>query len=290
MHPANAELDENVGGNGLAAADPPRRKRPHAWLAMLVRLGAVGFLGLTIIHGLETGGHLQDPRNPLYGITGGIAGYFGYAADDVTITGLELQDPNAVLSVIGVKPGGPLFFFDAARARQILENVDWVEKASVRRLHPNRLEVEIVERRPYAVWQRGGAHYVIDRTGAALSTLSANDYPDLMLVTGEGGNEGVFELVNHLEDYRQLQSRVKAAARVGQRRWTLYLQNGVRIALPENDMAPALAKLDELQRRHGVLDKAVKLVDLRLGDRVVIQLEEQKGKEEAKPLQVSSRQ
>lgn len=264
-------------------------KRPHALAGKLARAGAVSFLAITLLHGLETGGHLKDPRNPLYGITGDMAGYFGYAARDITIAGLEHQNPNAVLSLIGVRPDGPMIFFDAARAKRILENIDWVEHASVHRQHPNRLAIEIVERQPYAVWQRGGAHYVIDRTGVALSTLSAKDYPDLFVVTGEGANEGVFQLVNHLEDSPALHSRVRAAARVGLRRWTLYLHNGVRVALPEHNIAAAMAKLDELQRQSAVLDKAVKLIDLRLEDQIAIQPESDL-EEAAKLLQVSSRQ
>ncbi len=281
------DAHDMADGDDTADAPLVSTRRPNALSGTLARFGAVSFLALTILHGLETGGHLQDPRNPLYGISGNVAGYFGYAARDIAIAGLEHQTANAVLSVIGVRPDSPLVFFDATRAKRILENVDWVEQASVRRLHPNRLEIEVVERKPYAVWQRGGAHYVIDRTGVALSTLSASDHGDLMIVTGEGANEGVFELVNHLEDYQRLHSQVKAAARVGQRRWTLYLHSGVKVALPEHGIAPALAKLDALQRQYGVLEKAVTLIDLRLQDRVAIRLENEEEVAD-KPLQVSS--
>ncbi len=262
-----------------------RRKGLSAGL--LARAGAVGFLALTVLHGLETGGHLNDPRNPLYGLTGNVAGYFGYAARDIAIAGLEHQSPEAVLSVIGVRPDASLLLFDAARAKRILENVDWVEHASVRRVHPNKLEIEVTERQPYAVWQRGGAYYVIDRSGIALSTLEARKYRKLMLVTGEGANEAVFELVNHLEETGALHSRVRAAARVGGRRWTLYLKNGVRIALPEKGIGNALAKLLALHGQTGVLDKAVRLVDLRLDDRIAVAIE--KGEpEDVSSLLVSS--
>ena len=286
---ATGEEQGMSSDDGIVDAPAARSKRPYALSGKLARFGAVSFLALTLLHGLETGGHLQDPRNPLYGITGNIAGYFGYAARDISIAGLEHQNADAVLSVIGVRPDSPLIFFDASRAKRILENVDWVEQASVRRLHPNRLEIEVVERKPYAVWQRGGAHYVIDRTGAALSTLPAKNHGDLIIITGEGANDGVFELVNHLEDYQQLHSRVRAAARVGQRRWTLYLRDGVKVALPEREIASALARLDELQRQYGVLGKAVAQIDLRLEDRVTIRVEDEQ-KTADKPLQVSSRQ
>ncbi len=238
----------------------------------LARSSAVGFLVLSIGYGLMAGGHLDDPRNPLYGLPGRIAGYFGYAAHEIHIAGLQRQKPKTVLKAIGVVPEGPLFGFNAGRAKRLLENIDWVESANLRRVHPNRLEIELIERVPFAVWQRGGVRYVIDKSGAALSTLNPDDYERLLLVTGEGAHLAVADLVNHMEGHPALRSRIKAAARVGKRRWTLYLDNGLRIALAENDLTGALARLIDLNEREGVFDRAVELVDLTLPGQTVVRL------------------
>ena len=262
--------------------------RTRSWSAVLCRVGAVGFLALTLVHGLETGGHLKDPRNPLFGLSGQIAGYFGYSAQDIAIAGLEHQTAESVLALINVKPDSSLFMFDAARARRMLENVDWIESASLRRVHPNRLEIEIVERQPFAVWQREGLHYVIDRNGIALSNLDARNYSELPMVTGEGANDAVFDLVNHLEENPDVKSRVTAAARVGQRRWNLYLKDGIKVLLPENEVEDAFGKLSELQRQTAIMDKAVKSIDLRVAGTVAIAVERD-GDDSGRPLKVSSR-
>ena len=259
-----------VTGNPASGLKLTKKGRAGRVVAMFARAGAVGFLALTLLHGLQTGGHLKDPRNPLYGLTGNIAGYFGYAAKDISIAGLERQAAKSVLSLIGIEPNDPMFLFDAVRAKRILENIDWIEHASVRRIYPNRLEIEVVEREPFAVWQRDGVHYVIDRTGAALSTLAAENHGELLLVTGEGANKSVFDLVNHLEKTRGIYSRVKAAARVGMRRWTLYLKGGGKVALPEHGIADALVRLGGLHERTKILDKQFMLADMRLADRITI--------------------
>lgn len=233
------------------------------------RAGATGFLALTIAYGVMAGGHLDDPRNPLYGLPGQVAGFFGYAAQEIHISGLERQRPETVLKAIGVTPDGPLFGFNPQRAKKLLEHIDWVDNATLRRVHPNRLEIDLVERVPFAIWQRGGSRYVIDKTGSALSTLSASDYDDLLVVTGEGAQKAAIDLVNHMEGHAALKSRVRAAARVGQRRWTLYLDNGLRIALAENDTAGSLVRLMDLENRENVFERAVGVIDLRSPERTV---------------------
>ena len=70
----------------------------------------------------------------------------GMAAQEITITGLEHHEPESLLSAIGVQPGGSLMGFDAVRARNILQNLYWIESAKVQRLFPNQLVVEVRER------------------------------------------------------------------------------------------------------------------------------------------------
>jgi cell division protein FtsQ len=199
-----------------------------------------------------------------------ISSYFGYAAEEVRIHGLQRMPPEAVLKAIGVMPGGSLLGFDANHARRILLNLDWVKQASVRVLPPNRLEVDVTEREPFAVWQRDGLYYVIDREGTAMASFDARRFANLMLVSGDGAQEEVSQLVNQLEAWPGLQSKVKAAARVGNRRWTLHFAGGRRALLPEKGVETALARLADLEARHQVLESGIREIDLRIADSAVL--------------------
>ncbi len=238
----------------------------------LARSGAVALLFGAMIHGLVIGGHLDYDGSPWRKLPGKLASSLGFAADDIRITGLVHQEPETLLSAIGVTPGGSLVGFDAARARALLENLDWVASARVMRKYPNRLDIIVSERRPFAIWQRDGAHYVIDQTGTAMSTLDPKRLSSLLLVTGEGAHRAAADLVNELEAVPQVRAHVAAAARVGQRRWTLYMDNGVTVALPETDSAKALAMLAELDRSQGLLSRGIKSLDLRFAGRLVVEL------------------
>jgi len=68
--------------------------------------------------------------------------------------------------------------------------------------------------------------------------------------------------------------KVQAAARVGERRWTLYLDNGVKIDLPEENVDAALKRVAELDATQNILSKGIREIDLRTNDRIVIALAE----------------
>jgi cell division protein FtsQ len=234
------------------------------------RTGAVLFLGLTILHGILIGGYLNYQGSPWPKVPGKLSSFVGLAADDIRIKGLVHQDPEMVLAALGLRPGGSLVGFDAGDAKNLLEGLDWVSSAKVQRLFPNQLEISLVERVPFAVWQRGGQYYVIDRSGTAMSNLSPNALTALPLVTGEGAQFEVAGLVNQLEATPDLSLKLKAAARVGQRRWNLYLDNHVTVLLPEKDVEAALQRLHGLDASQHLLSKGVKTVDLRFPGRVIV--------------------
>ena len=251
------------------------KKRCSGWLARMerfanrlvvrasVRTATVLLAGTVLANGLFAAGYFDRDK-----VAGTVAGYVGFSAQNIRISGLKNQHAEAVLAAIGVRPGASLLGFDPARARQTLENIDWVRSASVQRIYPNQLIIDVDEREPFAVWQRDGQFYVIDNTGAAISSLDVAQMPKLLMVTGEGAHKAVFSLVNHLEALDGLSSRVKAAARVGNRRWTLYLASGMKVALPEHEMEKALITLMQLEKRHKVFSKAITMIDLRIAGRV----------------------
>lgn len=267
------------------------RSGPSFRARFIARAGAVTLLFGAIIHGLVMGGHLDYDGSPWRKLPGKLASSLGFAADDIRITGLVHQEPETLLSAIGVAPGGSLVGFDASRARALLENLDWVAQAKVLRKYPNRLDIVVAERQPFAIWQRDGAHYVIDQTGTAMSTLDPGRLSSLLLITGEGAHRAVADLVKELESAPQVRARIAAAARVGQRRWTLYLDNGVTVALPEIGIAKALATLTELDRSQGLLSKGIKAIDLRFSDEVIVELAEPAAPEkDIKNFKVSQKQ
>jgi cell division protein FtsQ len=249
-----------------------------AMTRLAVRVAArsfgVIFLATALLGGAIKGEAFQYPNSPFSNMGGKFAGLFGFAAQDIRISGLAHHAPEVVLSHIGVKPGGSLVGFNADDARILLESLDWVADAEVQRSFPNRLAITLNEREPFAIWQVGGNYSVIDRGGVEMSGLNPLSLRHLPLVTGKGANKAIVAYVNQLEAIPALKQRVQAAARVGERRWTLYLDNGVKIALPEKNADAALQRVADLDAEQNILSKGITGIDLRTPDRMVVTIAE----------------
>jgi cell division protein FtsQ len=89
------------------------------------------------------------------------------------------------------------------------------------------------------------------------------DVRSLPLLQGAGAAAAAGDILAALENAPAVRERLHALTRIGRRRWDLELVNGVRVLLPEQDPARALARLEGLHRLHELLDQPVDRLDMR---------------------------
>jgi cell division protein FtsQ len=80
--------------------------------------------------------------------------------------------------------GEPVLLVDTLAAERELESIPWIERAFVTTDFPDRVLIDVRERRPLATFQGSDGRYrVIDRDGRVLSVLDGQP-TDYMLLTG----------------------------------------------------------------------------------------------------------
>jgi len=224
--------------------------------------------------GLATGAWLGW-SGTVYGVTSDLTdraldltGGAGLTLRAVYADGREHTDRRAFKEELGIAIGDPILGFDTAAAQTRLEALPWVEKASVGRFLPDTIKVRLVEHKPLAIWQHEGQYSLIDREGQVIvndvSAIKAKRHFDhLRVLVGEGAPEQAVDLFKMLSAEPALSARVKAATWVGDRRWTLMLDNKVNVLLPEDKPLLAWQHLARLAREQSLLDRAVVTIDLR---------------------------
>jgi len=194
----------------------------------------------------------------------------GPAVASIEVLGRERIGQEELLRAIGVAPGSPILSVDLDHVRLRLEALAWIETATVARQLPGILRVRVVERVPFALWQRYGHTVLIDKSGAVIAGADATAHGHLPRVVGPGAAPAAAELIAGLAIEPELFRRVENATLVRGRRWDVELADGVVVRLPEDGMRQAWLKLAALERQQGVLSWDIVAVDLRDPDRVVV--------------------
>jgi cell division protein FtsQ len=92
------------------------------------------------------------------------------SSDQIEVSGAEHVAHAQIMEVMGGDIGRNIFFVPLAQRKQQLEQIPWVESASVMRFVPNRLRIEIHERTPVA-FARIGSHIALIDAGGTLMEL-----------------------------------------------------------------------------------------------------------------------
>ena len=240
-----------------------RLLRPAGWLAFGVMVLLIGAIA---VHSAAPGGTVATLRERF----GGATAFAGLRVTDVEIEGRANTPEPLLRAALGVSKGDPILGFSLEQARQRVESLSWVEHATIERRLPGTVVVYLQERRPFAIWQNQGKFVLIDRAGQIVANQDVASFRQLPLVVGIGAPSAAAVLLDALTDRPELQKRVIAAVRVGERRWNLLLNNNASVLLPEGHEIAALDRLMQLQQEHALLDRPLAAIDLRLPDRLVV--------------------
>lgn len=236
---------------------------------------ALGFFGAVALVGLWQGGHLEDFIRKHGEPHHALGRMFGLGLDQITISGLYQMRESEVLAAAGLDAKRSLAFLDVNDVRERLEHVPLVKNATVRKLYPNELVIGLTEREPHAIWQNHGELFVIAADGTVIDLMQDPHLADLPFVVGEQANARNNDYIALLEAAGPLKSRIRAGMLIGGRRWTLKMDNGMDVSLPELGAADAIARLVRLEKEQKILEKDVLAIDLRIADRVVVRLTEE---------------
>ncbi|MHC8508564.1 MAG: cell division protein FtsQ/DivIB [Rhodospirillales bacterium] len=194
----------------------------------------------------------------------------GLRVDKILVSGRRQTTREELAAALNLDLGAPILAFDPAAARKRVESLDWIAEASVERMLPDTVLLRVKERRPLAIWQHQGRHALIDAEGSVILRDGLERFADLMIVVGEDAHQHARALIRMIEAEPNLRRHVTAAVRIGGRRWDIRLRNGVDIRLPEDKPGAAWSRLARFDAEHRLLDRQLSLIDLRIGDRVVI--------------------
>lgn len=205
-----------------------------------------------------------------------------FQLDRASIRGCERVTEKEVIELAGIAPSMNILTMNLDRIKKRIRTNPWVEDVFAGRELPNRLVVEIVERKAAAIIKKNEKLYLADWNGEIFKGYEKGDSVDLPLLTGFYENEKVkadllnkgFKLLRYLSRNRTFPGIENVSEVIGEEMYgfTIITNEGLLIELGFGNYSEKFTKLnivmaEVVKRDMGNVFLRIDLTDV---DRVVV--------------------
>ena len=174
------------------------------------------------------------------------------SSDNIEVTGIENVTKAQIMEVMGADIGRNIFFVPLTQQKAQIEQIPWVESASVMRFVPNRLQVEVHERTPVAFARVGPRIFLIDAAGTLMELPQKHKY-SFPVILGMNPGEPLSTRLPRMKAYNELVQQLDSGgARYSQDLSEVDLSDlenlKVRVNDPQGDVLVELGSSDYLKR------------------------------------------
>ncbi len=199
------------------------RPRTGAWKARVCRLGRM-IGGTALLALVAWGGWIGVQHAAPYVVR-------SFEVREITLIGANQVTRREVLERLALRPGQTMFSINPGRLAIRVQSHPWVKQATVRRVLPHTLVIDLVERRAAAVLQSASMALLLDEEGHALSVLPPTNDPGLPVLIGISP-KGVLE-----KESRPLQAAQRGIELAGLLGRTFHGRPEVDVGNPDNVVA-----------------------------------------------------
>ncbi len=212
-----------------------------------------------------------------------------FKIDEITVQESLHLTEQQVVALSDIKVGVNTFSLDLGLIGRKIEENPWVSQASVRRIFPRQVVIDLVERKPVAIINLGLLYY-LDKRGEIFKVLGAGDDLDYPVITGfdyakaQQHDATYAKNLRHIIDlFDDLKTRelfglgqVSEVHHDASGGLTLFtLDGGVKIKLGGSEFEKKIDRLERIYTQLRPQLKMVDYIDLNVDEKVIVRIEKQ---------------
>ncbi len=198
----------------------------------------------------------------------------GFELNYIQILGNKTILKDEIIKNIVFKNCDSLFCVNLKQSKNEIEKNNWVRSAKLKYSLPSKLSIIIEEEKPMFLLKEKKNITLLNLEGKKIQDIKtiSTAYKDLLILSGDGVENKIFNLQNIFSVGTSVSENIKEATLISSRRWSLKHSSNIIIELPEDNPSKAFYKIVELENKYGFLNEKLKKIDLRISDRMIIQL------------------
>ena len=173
-----------------------------------------------------------------------------------------------------------LLFLDKQILQNEIEEVPWVKRANIKKIFPNKIQVQVIENDPYAIFLNEGVPFLIDLDGTIITQISDQSIDtDMIQILGEKANENLESIIKSINiHFPELINDIKSLEYIELRRWNMKLKRDLKIKFPDEKIDQSIINLKRLFVEQNVSESNIIEIDLRIHGRASVKVLEGKVK------------
>ena len=195
----------------------------------------------------------------------------GLKLSHIQVRGRSHISKDTLLAALDLQLDAPIFSINLQDLHNRVSQIGWVKNVIIERRLPGTIHIVLDERVPVALLQNDTDHQLIDATGAIIEGADPRDFTHLKVVAGDNAAANAAPILAALKTEPELFSEVWAISFRSERRWDVYLKNGMEIRLPESDPISAWSRLAVIDREKAITNRDLAVIDLRIPKQLIVE-------------------
>ena len=193
----------------------------------------------------------------------------GFTIKNINIKGTYHLDQKNILKIINSYNKKNIFNVSLKNIYNEIKQNTWVEEVSIKKIYPNTLEIDLIEKEPIAIWQNKSVNHLITKNGEIISEANLNNFKKhLPIIIGRNAHKNVYSFLQILNIDKNLTKNIWSLTFVNERRWDIHFNQGLTIRLPSTSVKEAWEKIILLSKKFNILSLNLTELDLRSSNNV----------------------
>lgn len=103
---------------------------------------------------------------------------------EVKVSGLEMIPEDSIISTVALETGTNIFKINTKKIENVLKKNTYIDSVQVKRKMPNKISIEVKERKVAFYIQGAEGNYVIDKNGRVLGKKETIEDPNVLRIDG----------------------------------------------------------------------------------------------------------
>lgn len=180
----------------------------------------------------------------------------------------DSKDKNlsAIRQAISIPAGTTITSINLDEINNRILSIPGVRKSAIRRMPNGKLSIKLSMYQAVALWTDGTQYFPVSADGTIVKTPTDTHNIGNVVFRGQIPNDiseitkQAHKLIGYLDYLEWIEDR----------RWDMHTLSGITIMLPEDNTSNAINTLITLNNNYKILDKDIKLIDMRDSERVLI--------------------